>query len=1105
MQRSNFDFIAKDWETIAIIGKQAEKNLYDDPNTTIYKVRILAETIAKWMLKLDNLVCESDKQIDRIYLLKKNGLIPYEIEQIFKVLRIEGNKAVHENYAGKNIEEVSTYLSLAQKLTAWFHELYGNDMNFSADSIVYKMPERDKYKKDYENLVKRFNEAELKRLQTQETAKIDKEIENIDLSKLDIKSLEDRKKILQLKKKVELNEIETRMLIDEQLREAGWEVDTIELDYKNKKVMPQRGKMMAIAEWPCKKNNGELGYADYVLFDGMCPLAIIEAKRYSEDVVTALNRDAKMYAKGIENIDGELKFYRDDIKEGEYKVPFVFGANGRSSNAILEKSGVLFENLIDKKSRLKGLKGFYSLKDLKGFLDRDTEKIDAKLRDENSDYLTSEKGLNLRYYQVEAIKAVEEALLSGKNKVLITMATGTGKTRTALGLLYRLVKTNKYKRILFVVDRTALGEQAMDTFENVKIEQGFPITDIHDILGLKARTFDDGTRIHIATIQSLIKRIGDINSDDVKNGENQITVGSYDCIFVDEAHRGYNLERELSEEESLYVNEEDYLNKYRGVLEFFDADRIGLTATPALHTVEIFGRPVYDYGYNKAVIDGYLVDREPPYIIKTKLSEEGIHYDKGENITIFDNNTKEVIELEELPDEMNFELKDFNTKVITEEFNRVVCSELVKYIDLENPEKTLIFAASDAHADTVVRILKEEYSKIGENINLDDAIVKITGSVKDVADLIKRYKVDEFPKIAVTVDLLTTGVDVPRIVNLVFLRATKSRILYHQMLGRATRKCDEIGKEFFRVFDAVGIVKAMEKVSDMKSVVKKPSISMDNFLNSVDEYKNDEKAMETILNEIVARLQRKRYIFEQRENKKSVEYKLGNKSFDDFVKELKNTPKEKIYTKIKEVEEILKYLDKVKKGENYIVYSDKKDELVEVERMFGDDRNAKDYLENFKKYIEEHKDEIPALRVLSAAPKNLTKAELLELKRKLSEAGYKEIELNTAYGKENRITITSDILDFVKNAIRGSMILDKEKRVSDVIDKIKKMENWTPNQLKLIDRIGKIMRENTFLSVEDFEESSFKKNYGDYNRINKILGGNLENILELVKEDLLLN
>ena len=236
------------------------------------------------------------------------------------------------------------------------------------------------------------------------------------------------------------------------------------------------------------------------------------------------------------------------------------------------------------------------------------------------------------------------------------------------------------------------------------------------------------------------------------------------------------------------------MSKYRRVLEYFDAFKIGLTATPALHTVQIFGAPIYSYSYRAAVVDGYLVDHEPPIQISTDLSRSGIVWKVGEEVQVYDS-SKSQIELFKAPDEIKIEVDDFNRKVITESFNRVICEYLAKELDPSSARKTLIFCATDAHADLVVMLLKEAFKARYGDVD-DVAVVKITGSSDRPLQLIRLYKNERMPNVAVTVDLLTTGIDVPEICNIVFLRRVNSRILFDQMRCRSSYStCDEIGKE----------------------------------------------------------------------------------------------------------------------------------------------------------------------------------------------------------------------------------------------------------------------------------------------------------------------
>ena len=306
----------------------------------------------------------------------------------------------------------------------------------------------------------------------------------------------------------------------------------------------------------------------------------------------------------------------------------------------------------------------------------------------------------------------------------------------------------------------------METFKEVKLEELKSLDKLYDIKDLGEKEFEKDTRVHIATVQSLVKRI-------LYNESNKsLGVSDYDCIIVDEAHRGYILDKEMGEEEVFYRNQEEFQSKYRAVIDYFDAVKIALTATPALHTTEIFGKPVYSYDYRTAVIDGYLVDHDVPHIIKTKLSEEGIVFEVGSIVPIYDPVTNTILNSAELEDELKFEIEAFNRKVITESFNETALTEIAKEIDPNEKGKTLIFAVDDAHADMITRILKDYYTKQGIS---NDAVMKITGSIENgnpvkIKEAIRRFKNETFPNIVVTVDLLTTGIDVEEIVNLVFLR-----------------------------------------------------------------------------------------------------------------------------------------------------------------------------------------------------------------------------------------------------------------------------------------------------------------------------------------------
>ena len=336
-------------------------------------------------------------------------------------------------------------------------------------------------------------------------------------------------------------------------------------------------------------------------------------------------------------------------------------------------------------------------------------------------------------------------------------------------------------------------------------------------------------------------------------------VDQYDCIVVDECHRGYLLDRELSDTELTFRGYEDYISKYRRVLDYFDAVKIGLTATPALHTTQIFGAPVYTYSYREAVIDGFLVDHEPPIQIATELSPAGIN---GRRAKRSRSTTSSAIR----SSCSRRRTRSRSTSMISTARSSPKASTgwsastSRRELDPASQRKTLIFCVNDAHADLVVDLMKKAFAAQYGSVD-DDAVIKITGAADKPLSLIRRYKNERLPNVAVTVDLLTTGIDVPEICNLVFLRRVNSRILFDQMLGRATRLCPDIDgdgdKETFRVFDAVQIFEALQGMTAMQPVVVNPDISFTKLVKELATVTDDD-ARALVRDQFVAKLQRKK-------------------------------------------------------------------------------------------------------------------------------------------------------------------------------------------------------------------------------------------------------
>ena len=731
-------------------------------------------------------------------------------------------------------------------------------------------------------------------------------------------------------------------------------------------------------------------------------------------------------------------------------------------------------------------------------LEKDIDIGNRVLEQTPFDLLRDKDGLNLRDYQLRAIQAVEQAIINGKNTALLAMATGTGKTRTVLGMIYRFLKAGRFKRILFLVDRTALGEQALEVFKDVKLEELMPLADIYNIKGLEDKEIEKETRIQVATVQGMVKRI--LYND----GETMPAVSDYDLIIVDEAHRGYLLDKEMGDTEILYRDQRDYQSKYRSVIEYFDAIKIALTATPAFQTTEIFGQPVFKYTYREAVVEGYLVDHDVPHDLHTKLRDEGIHYKSGDIVTVYDPVTGEITNSELLDDELNFDVEQFNKKVINRSFNETVLAEIAKYIDPENPEengKTLIYAVDDQHADVIVDILKNIYEKYGVD---SDAVMKITGSVgggnpKKVQQVIKRFKNERYPSIVVTVDLLTTGIDVPEITNIVFMRRVKSRILFEQMLGRATRLCPKIHKTHFEIYDPVGVYESLESVNTMKPVVANPSVSFGQLLKGL-EVLEDEKHVEYQIDQIIAKLQRKK----QQLDSNAMEHFLsmtGGMNPDKFIQQLEQEKTQQTRNRILSHQYLFEFLDEIRvNGSCPVVISDKLDELVSHTRGYGTGSRPEDYLDAFAQYVKTHLNEVAALNIICTRPKELTRASLKDLRLALDREGFTTQQLNTAVSELTNEEMVADIISLIRRYAIGSTLISHEVRIRRAVDKLKKAHKFSAMEQKWIGRIEKYLMEESVLNVGVFDEDSRFKSAGGFQKINCIFQNKLESIVQELNE-----
>jgi len=1123
-ESSNFGHLTAHDEQLVRLGMLAERYFEDDPNTCLLKLRQLAELLAQLAASNVGLFTSpGEMQVDLLRRLQDQGIVPREVGGLFAEVRKAGNDANHR-LAGDH-RTALLGLRLTWQLSLWFHRTFKDPAfksgpfqppappaNESAElnaELAVLRTELAQYRAAHQDTAQVLDQvqAQIRRAEDDrafwETMAAEAESAKAELlNRLETLQAQAVAKPPQVIAKfvaaansaaavIQISESDTRKLIDQQLGAAGWTVDSAQLTFA-KGARPQRGQNRAIAEWPT-----ETGPADYALFIGFTPVAIVEAKRKNVDVSAALQQ-AKRYSRGF-RASPEVELPPGNFGvNAEFRVPFVFSSNGRPYlRQLAHQSGVWFCDLRRPENLGHALDGWYTPDGLNVLLQRDEARAHAELANAPFDY-----GFRLRPYQEQAIRATEACIRDGQRAILLAMATGTGKTKTCIALIYRLLKAQRFRRILFLVDRSALGEQAANAFKDTRMERLQTFADIFGIKALDEQQPDGDTAVHLATIQGMVQRV-------LYSAEDQAPppIDQYDCIVVDECHRGYLLDRELSDTELSFRGYDDYISKYRRVLDYFDAVKVGLTATPALHTTQIFGAPVFTYGYREAVVDGYLVDYEPPVQIHTQLSAQGMTWKVGEEVKVY-NTGRQQIELFKTPDEIKLKVEDFNRKVITRAFNEVICDYLAQELDPASRRKTLIFCVSDSHADLVVDLLKAAFAAQYGSVE-DDTVIKITGAADKPLQLIRRFKNERLPNVAVTVDLLTTGVDVPEICNLVFLRQVNSRILFDQMLGRATRLCDFGGaevKDAFRVFDAVRIFEAIGDMTAMKPVVVNPKISFTQLAQELATLK-DESATELARDQFLAKLHiKKRHLTDK--NQQDFETKAGM-PVTAFIQKLKAMPLADVAAWFVQNSDLGELLDRRGDGPEREMYvSEHADTFERAEHGYGKGKRPEDYLRAFGDFIKSQGNQIPALVTVLTRPRELTRAQLRELVLALDRAGFTETSLASAWREVTNQDIAARIVGYIRQAAIGDALLPYGERVDRALQHLLVHppggRPWSTPQRDWLKRIAAQTKANVLVDRAALDDSDliFKREGGGFNRLDKVFNGQLQPVLEAFNDAL---
>jgi type I restriction enzyme R subunit len=883
---------------------------------------------------------------------------------------------------------------------------------------------------------------------------------------------------------VKLNESETRKKrIDPMLATAGWNI----VFYDKTKGLDKYNNC-AIREYPT-----DYGPADYALCVGGKILGIIEAKKEESGTQSVLTQ-AERYSRGLSN---------NPFNFNGYRVPFLYSTNGKD---------IRHHDVRPALSRSRPIFGFHTPEAL-------IEKLDFNLEDRSTTFFDIPDNTRMRPYQREACDAIGRAIVDRKRTMLVAMATGTGKTFTIVNLIYRLMKAGVAKRVLFLVDRRALAAQAVRAFSSFETEQGLKFDKTYEVYSQRFQRGDldeneafdsnlipeayitdpkpEHSFVYVSTIQrmtiNLFGKASEYSCSDEPEDEDaeqlDIPIHAFDLIIADECHRGYSAQE---------------ISVWRNTLDHFDAIKVGLTATPAAHTSAYFKDIVYKYGYEQAVRDGYLVDYDI-VALESSVRMNGIFLREGEMVGVIDTETGQS-KIDMLEDEHEFSSEKIEKEITNIDSNRKILQEIKRYADEHEKRygrfpKTLIFAVQDlpnssSHADQIVDLARDIFGRG------DSFVQKITGKVDRPLQRIREFRNRKEPGVAVTVDLLSTGVDVPDIEYIVFLRAVKSRILFEQMIGRGTRKGEHYpDKSHFVVFDCFGgtLIDYFKGVTGVtaeppKKEVKPIKKVIEDIWNNRDRAYNVRvltKRLNRIDKEMSGEARDMFSAFVDKGDLNRFAISLERRLSEDFTGTM----------------EILRNPDFLNLLENYprppktflVDYAirDVVSSTWIVRDAAGKEYKPDDYLSIFSEFVKENSEKIAAIGILLDRPQEWNTDALGELKEKLESSQQRfTIENLQRAHKEKYNKALVDIISMIKHAAREEeSLLTAEERVSLAFDRVSMGKDFTPDQRLWLDRIRSHLIANLSIDKEDFEYIPVFSDYGGWNKANRVFEGKLSTLI----------
>ncbi len=758
-------------------------------------------------------------------------------------------------------------------------------------------------------------------------------------------------------------EEQARKLIDNRLVQSGWIVQ----DFKQLNPMASLG--VVVREFPTST-----GPVDYALFVDGVPVGVIEAKKDSagENITTVENQSGR-YA------NSKLKYVSVD-----YRIRFAYEATG-----VLTR----FTDYDDIKYRSRVVFSFHRPETIKALL-----KAPDTIRN-NMKHFPEFDTTGFRKCQIKAIKNLDNSFAENRPRALVQMATGAGKTFTAITAAYRLLKYGGMKRILFLVDTKSLGEQAESEFRAYEPnDENRLFPDLYGVSRLKKSYIPSDSQICISTIQRMYSILKGEELDESAEDESLFEQSGiefqpvkevvynekyppefFDCIIVDECHR------------SIY-------NVWSQVLEYFDAFMIGLTATPDKRTFAFFNQNVVsEYSREQAIIDGVNVG-EDIFLIETEITRNGAHVMK--QLIEYRDRLTRAKRWKQMDEDETYTSARLDKDVVNPSQIRTVIRTFKENLFTQlfphrsEIPKTLIFAKTDSHADDIIQIVRDEFGEGNEFCQ------KITCQAEKPETVLSAFRNDYYPRIAVTVDMIATGTDVKPIECLIFMRDVRSRNYFEQMKGRGTRVLDKEdlkkvspsaseNKDHFVIVDAVGVTKS--KKTDTRPLEHMPSVSLKQLMMNVTLGAKDEKTLTSLANRII-RLNSQLTPKERKEFEEKVEVSAGDlaanllNAFDEDVianragininddHELTPEEDEKMeqakVTLIKEAvtpffnPDVRTYIEDVRRSHEQLIDSVNVDYVLFSGYDTDQQANSDRIITTFREFIEENKDEIIALRII---------------------------------------------------------------------------------------------------------------------------------------------